>query len=345
MKKVRTSQSQIARDLGLSQTLVSMVLNGRRHGVSEESYRQIWFHARQVGYKPKGMNPELAGEVQASMVGFILGSGLTSGSPLCGVIQHQLHEALSAHHLSLLYFGGEEHLELRKLKEFYGERKMLRGLVILGEVKRTFLHALRKFEPRIVSVAAQYPGLCHSVTGNEDQAAVLLAQHLAGLGHREFAWLGANRNVLFSRRRFEAIQKALNLQGLSIHSKFFIEAGGTACLDGAKAAELLLKASDRRRKATAWICCSETVARGAVNFLLRQRVRIPGDISVAAFDRTHLDEGDHPTLTTAGVSPEKLGRLAVEMLLRRHKTVGETFSDTVLASDLVAGESTGACTA
>ncbi len=343
MKKVRISQQQIARDLGLSQTLVSMVLNGRRHGVSEESYRQIWSHARRVGYKPKGMSPELVEEGKTATVGFILRSGLKlySQSPFFGHVQHGLHEALTAQGISLVYLGTEDHLEVRQLKELYGDRKVFRGLVVFGEVKRAFLHALKQLEPRIVTVSAQYPGLCHSVVYNEEQAAELIVQHLADLGHREFAWLGGNRGMQRPQRRLEATVSALRLRNLTINPKFIVEVDDADRLEGRQAAELMLKAASHRHRPTAWICYNGTMARGAVNCLLQQGLRIPADISIATFDRTRLCEEELPTLTGASVAPEELGRVAAEVLLRSSGESKEMFSDMVLASELIPRDSTG----
>lgn len=344
MKKVRISQQQIARDLGLSQTLVSMVLNGRKHGVSEESYRQIWSHARRVGYRPKGMDPEIfRGENGASTVGFILRSGvkLYNQSPFFGHVQHGLHDYLAGTGISLVFLGSEEHLDVKKVKTLYQGRENFRGLVVFGEVSRPFLQALKQLDPRIVSISAQYPGLCHSVVYNEEQAAELLVEHLTNLGHKEFAWLGGNRGMQRSIRRREAAVGALRLRNLTIQPRFTAEVDGAERIEGRQAAEKILQAAGRRQRPTAWICFNGTMARGAVNYLLQQGVRIPQDISIATFDRTRLCEEENPTLTGASVAPEELGRVAGEILLRSSGEAKEMFSDMVLASELIPRESTG----
>ena len=76
MKKSRISQQQIAKDLGVSQTLVSMALNGRRNAVSKESYEEIWSYARRRGYRPKGMAAELLPAPKSTSVGFVLRTGV-----------------------------------------------------------------------------------------------------------------------------------------------------------------------------------------------------------------------------------------------------------------------------
>ena len=52
----KVSQTQLAKELGISQALVSLVLNGRRQGISPDSYDRIWAHAVKRGYSPKGMH-------------------------------------------------------------------------------------------------------------------------------------------------------------------------------------------------------------------------------------------------------------------------------------------------
>ena len=95
MKKSRISQQQIAKDLGVSQTLVSMALNGRRNAVSKESYEEIWRYARRRGYQPKGMAPELLPAAKSTSVGFVLRTGvkLYNQSPFFGHVQHGLQVA------------------------------------------------------------------------------------------------------------------------------------------------------------------------------------------------------------------------------------------------------------
>ena len=77
--KESVSQQRIARDLGVSQALVSMVLNGKRENISEASYQRIWDHALKIGYRPKGM--QLNGNhALVTNVGFLLRAGLRSRS-------------------------------------------------------------------------------------------------------------------------------------------------------------------------------------------------------------------------------------------------------------------------
>ncbi len=344
MKKLRISQQQIARDLGVSQTLVSMVLNGRRHGVAADSYKQIWEHARKKGYRPKGMAPEfLETKGAASSVGFILRTGakLYSQSPFFGHVQHGLHDQLAEEGVSLVFFGMEDDLDATRLKDLYGKPDSFRGLVVLGEVSRPFLHSLKKLEPRIVTVSAQHPGLCHSVVANEEQAAEQLVQHLVDLGHRSFAWIGGNQGMQRPASRRAALESALRLRNLSLSPEFSCDMPDGDRLQGRMAAERMLGKLPKADLPTAWIVFNGMMARGAINFMLQQGIKIPRDISVAAFDRTRLCEEELPTLTGASADPDEIGRVAGEMILKNSEMPNGRYSDVVLASELIARESTG----
>jgi LacI family transcriptional regulator/LacI family repressor for deo operon, udp, cdd, tsx, nupC, and nupG len=83
------------------------------------------------------------------------------------------------------------------------------------------------------------------------------------------------------------------------------------------------------------------MARGAVSYLIREGLDVPRKISVTAFDRTRVSEEEPPTLTAADTSPELMGRVAAEILLRNAEASSQRFVDIVLAADLTCRESSG----
>ncbi len=341
MKKTKVSQQQIARDLGVSQTLVSMVLNGRRKGVSEKAYQQIWDHARRSGYRPKGIATELiATPSAAKTAGFVLRTGtkLYSQSPFFAHVQHGIHEYLAEQGIALLFLGIENDFDVKHLEKMCDPDAFL-GLVILGEVSRPFLQAMLKLDSRIVTVSCQYSGLCDSVVSNEEQAADLLVQHLMDLGHESFAWVGGNQGMQRAKTRLSAIQSALRLRNASIDPKFCIEAESGDRREGSQVAEKMLEAAAGKAPPTAWICFNGVMARGVISYLSNKRIKVPDDISVVAFDRTRVCDEEHPTLTAAATSPELIGRVAGELLLQRIENTKNRFTDTVLAAELIVGES------
>lgn len=97
--KGKVSQQKIAADLGISQALVSLALNGRKDGINPETYQKIWAHALSLGYEPKGMLlRESPAGARQKQVGFILRAGLNihNQGSYFGLVLHGLHTALAA---------------------------------------------------------------------------------------------------------------------------------------------------------------------------------------------------------------------------------------------------------
>jgi LacI family transcriptional regulator len=343
-KSGKISQTRLARELGISQALVSLVLNGRRQGINPETHDRIWQHAVKSGYHPKGMR--LASTPAAAKplsVGFILRAPMrlnTIGSYF-GLVQQGLHAALQAEGVSTTFMGAEDDLTPARLSRHFYAGHALRGVVLLGEVTRPFLQRLRGHERRLVVVSARFPGLCHSVVGNEPQALHQLVQHLHALGHRRIGWIGGNLGLGRHEERLRAFQAALQQHDLPFSATYAVRLQQADRAEGAEAVHQLVRHRRRRDFPTAFICYNSLMAHGAARAFLREGWAVPGDVSLAGADTPRPDLTDPPRVTGAGSNPENLGAAAARLLLAATGEEGEALTDLLLPSRLVTGESTG----
>lgn len=340
----RISQTKLAKDLGVSQALVSMVLNGRRENISPETYQRIWDHALSLGYQPKGMKlgQSPAGTLRRQ-VGFVLRSGLnihTQGSYF-GQVLHGLHSALSDQGYATVILGSEDTLTVPKLRQFFHAGHALKGVVLLGQVDDDFLLKLREFETRIVAVSARHQGLCHSVLGNEPQAIASLVQHLKELGHRRIGWIGGNTGLGRHEARYRAYLAALRGAGLEADPRYAISQKQGDRAAGAEAVHTLIPLAKRRDFPTAFVTYNQHMARGAVAAFEREDYAVPGDISVGAADYSSLAHEEKPTLTAAGCDAESLGRAAARLVLDAQTGADGSCVDLILPSTLHLGDTTG----
>jgi LacI family transcriptional regulator, galactose operon repressor len=337
-KKESVSQQRIAHDLGVSQALVSMVLNGKRENISEDSYQRIWDHALKIGYRPKGMQLNGNGGLTTN-VGFILRSGLRlhTQSNFFSHVQHGLHTGLLVRGYHSVFLGSEDDLGVRTVQQKLRQNQVF-GLAVLGQVDEKFLKAIQAVQPNLVTVSASYPGLCHSVMPNEKQALNLLVEHLTELGHRQFAWIGGDKGMNYNLRRHAGLMEALNQHSLKLADKFTVDVDSGDRLGGWEAAEVMLSQISRKSFPTAWICANGLMARGVINCLAQSAWRVPEDISVVATDATRVCEEEHPQITGAHADPEKIGVTAAELLLRRVESDDESLMDVVLPSHLTVRE-------
>lgn len=340
----KVSQQKIAKDLGVSQALVSLTLNGRKDGINPETYKKIWEHAISLGYQPKGMKFEQSPrEARARQVGFVLRSGLnihTAGSYFSHVL-HGLHSALAERGFAAVFLGAEDTLTRERLGQFFHTGHALQGIVTLGEVAAPFLTQLRQLERRIVAVSARHTGLCHSVVGNEPQALEALVHHLQQLGHTRIGWLGGNVGLGRHEARYQAYLAALKQAGLKADPRYavFMKEGDRAA--GGEAMQQMLAFQRRKDFPTAFVTYNISTASGAIKALEREQLAVPGDCSIAAADYSPTAETEKPRITAAGSAAERLGRAAAKLVLESTGADDESFHDLILPSQLFVGDSTG----
>lgn len=347
MKK-RISQSQIAKELGVSQSLVSLVLNGRRESVSDESYNRIWQLACEKGYSPRGMEPARAPDVRPNYVGIVLRSGLklATQSNTFSHVQQGLYTVLQQSHISTTFLGEEGDLNEKALFRLLRRRDPLQGIVLFGEVKEAFLQAIGELGIELLSVYASAPGLCHSVTPNDKQSAKQLVDHLVKLGHTRFAWLGGNRKLGRNHARIGALKESLASHNLALEERFQVDMEQGDRQEGFDCAEELVRRAKGGPLPTAWVCHNGLMARGALQFALSRGIGVPDQVSLAAIDRTRVCTEIHPYLTSAGSDPQAIGEEAAKLLCRSSDNTSrkeKMYMDLVLPSFLSKGETCGPC--
>jgi LacI family transcriptional regulator len=280
---------------------------------------------------------------QTRQVGIILRAPLRLNTPTMyfGHVQHGLHVALEAREFTAVFLGAEDQLDGDKLRRFFPAGHPFQGIVLVGEVPRPFLDKLRRFDLRIVAVSARYPGLCHSVLGNEPQALESLVNHLHGIGHRRFGWLGGNIGLGRHEARLSALESALSVHGLGLDPRYCVKYKEGDRAEGAEAALAALAHVKRRDFPTAFICYNTLMAAGAVRAFERAGVRVPADVSVASADLSPVATEGTPRITAAGSNPEKLGEAAARLVLDSAAGDGGSFTDLMLPAQLFVGDTSG----
>ena len=251
----RISQVQIAKKLGVSQSLVSLVLNGRRDCVAEESYKKIWETAVKHGYVPRGMQPVYSPDGQHGYVGVVTRAGqkLATESNTMSHVRQGLYSQLQHSNISLAFLGSEGELDEANLFELMARRDPLLGIVVLGEVSSDFMSALAELKLQLVNVYGSAPGLCHSIVPNDAESIEQLVSHLTALGHTRFAWLGGNAQLKRNTIRYEALKDRLAARDLELDERFAINAERAGRQEGYECAEELMRRTKGDKSPTAWI--------------------------------------------------------------------------------------------
>jgi len=159
----------------------------------------------------------------------------------------------------------------------------------------------------------------------------LLAEYAVGLGHRRVGLLSGLQSLYSSRERRQGFVDAARGR---LDIVWEVEVPLTPSLPEA-AVEAL-----RRRDVTLIVCVNDLIAMVALSALRQARIRVPEDVSVTGFDDMQWSAWPLLNLTTVRQPLGRLGRDAVDLLVRRLDAPDAEIANIILPVSLVERGST-----
>lgn len=158
---------------------------------------------------------------------------------------------------------------------------------------------------------------------------------LAGLGHRQIAFLAGPTTLYVARERLAGYRQGLDDVGIVaderivLHTTFDRE-GGSRGVDALLASGIPF---------TAVCCANDLLALGVLGRLAELGIKVPDEISVAGFDDISVAGMTAPPLSTVRLPLRELGRRGFEYAIRQ--LAGELPGAEVLPTDVILRGSTG----
>jgi DNA-binding LacI/PurR family transcriptional regulator len=150
------------------------------------------------------------------------------------------------------------------------------------------------------------------------EAGRLCVAHLAGLGHREVAFIGEAEGVYARRTGFAE----RTLHGIRDAAAAGVDLVHRTCEGSYEAAAgTLARLLEERPRTTGLIVQNEAVIPPLMSLLRSYRRAVPEDMSVVALCPDQVAEQTAPRLTSVTIPAAEFGTRAVELLMRR-MTVG-----------------------
>ncbi|MDR2403218.1 MAG: LacI family transcriptional regulator [Spirochaetaceae bacterium] len=328
MKYKKITTVDIARQTGVSQSAVSMILNRKKNiSFSEKTIRRVLHAAEELNYQIKTKKPENSGpQIIAVMVP-------TLANPYYPALMQTIKaEAANAGYDLFVYI----------IRNDEGTEKILASLSSLPI--RGIIYTFMPYKPESLSSIAENVPVVIIGDKNDDtsidtiglnsvESGSMLAEHLLSLGHRNIAFISTplGLNSLPRKRRLEGVALALNNFGKKCN--LVVKAADesfSARLHDANAEpqlgyELTMKVL-QDRKVTAFIGVNDMVAFGILNALTEKKYRIPDDYSVCGFDNTFPSSFRNISLTTVEHFISDKGKDAFDIL---HKKINYQLSGLV----------------
>ncbi|TDK39549.1 LacI family transcriptional regulator [Rhizobium deserti] len=294
-----TNMSAIALALGVSAATVSNALSGKGR-VSPELVDKIRAKAAELGYVPS-LTARALRTGRTGVLGLVLPD---IANPLFPQIAQAIENAAASAGYGVLIADSRgnnntQTLAIQRLME-----RQVDGMVI---VPRFGTRIADLGCPVAVIDSPSTPG--NTVSADHWQGGQLVAEHLVGLGHRNFVLIGANPQSNVQNDRIGGMKsrmpKDARIEVIWIEKAEALAGPGCA-----------LGLADRiERGFTAFAASNDLHALRALTELQRAGVRIPDQASIVGFDDLVWSSVVSPSITTVRQNMSVIAEIAVSALL------------------------------
>jgi DNA-binding LacI/PurR family transcriptional regulator len=315
-KKVSVTQKEIAKTAGVSQTVVSFVLNNS-YGVtiSEDTRQRVLEIANELGYVPQVAAQNLV-RGHSSNIGLVLiyPHYQVLRDPFIPNVMTGIGRVSRSQGYRLLV----EHIN--RMEDIGKIRSLLKGKEIAGLVISNFQAAADVIRPLfeegypIVLLQRDSSGFAdiNSVSIDHLGGVRKLTEHLLNLGHRTIACIGyTTAGDAQVARRFGMFRQVVEAAGSKVEARY-VRYGSFDPESGYDAMKSLL---EERPLPTAVYGMNDLMALGAIRAIHEAGLRIPDDIAVVGYDDMRFSAFTYPPLTTVHAPEVELGQEAGKMVV------------------------------
>ncbi|MEU8380469.1 LacI family DNA-binding transcriptional regulator [Streptosporangium sp. NPDC048865] len=297
----------------VSVTAVSKVIRNAT-GVSPAMKDRVKAAIEELGYRPQAAARGMRGRT------FTIGLMLPHiRNPFFADILDGLTEYLeNTDYTAFMIGGGVTRKVENRAVEALVDRQVDGIIMIAPLASKARLEEVAGEKPTVVLARHERSSYYDSVYGDDEAGAELVVQHLIELGHRRIAHIThqddsvARPGDLLHKIRSATYERVMREHGLgdeiAVETSFYNEQGG---YDGAR------RLLSRSPRPTAVFAGADQAAFGVLAAVHEAGLSVPGDVSVAGYDNTHLAALPNLALTSVDQDGAEMGRAAGKLLLER----------------------------
>lgn len=339
MKKRPVTQKQIAKQAGVSQTLVSLVLNDSYDvTLSDETRQRVLDVAAEMGYVPQAAAKSLV-QGRSNNLGLVLIQPHYQifRDPFIPNVITGLNSVVRSHDFRLLV----EHIE--DLSQLDTITRILKGGEVAGIILSSFSYGAENVVMPLVKegfpivLLDTAPEQCYTATIDHRAGVKSAAQHILSLGHQQIgciAWAPPNPHM---NKRISAFVETFAEQGIAIQETYM----RYGLYDPESGYEAMQSILQMHPLPTAVFGMNDMMALGAMHAVLDAGLRVPEDIAIIGYDDMRFAAFTTPALTTVRAPEVEQGRVAGEMLVQLIAGDAVTEPQVALPTQLVIRASCG----
>lgn len=299
----------VAREAGVSASTVSRALSGNGYA-AEDVRKRVHAVAARIGYIPDANARSLRNRSSHSVGVLISDLRNPFYADLAAGVEQRLRSA--GYHMILVNDDGHAGEEMLAVQTFAAMR--VAG-VIVTPVSVEAVKSLHQHGVHVVQadrrISARHGD---AVLGDNEAGAELVTRHLLQLGHRRIALLIDETKWTSGAGRLAGYRAAhAAAAGAPVDEDLIAFTSFDAAAAGATAGRLL----DARPDVTALFAANNVLAQGAFAEFQRRGLRLPDQLSIAAYDDVPWMSLVRPAITTVSQHTFDLGRRCADVLLAR----------------------------
>jgi LacI family transcriptional regulator len=311
----KVSLEDVAKALGVSKTLVSLVLNNKakQHGISADTCKRVLEKVAEMNYRPnmaaKGLRTG-----KSNVVGLIVADISNSFySKIARAIEDEAR--LNGYQLLICSSDEDEEKELQLFSLLYSGQQVEGIITSTTLTESDMLSNLAKGGYPMVLIDREIPKLnIATVVADNEKGAFKATELFIKNGMKRIGMLTISPTHLSSiKEREQGYKKALEKNGIKIDHHLIREIPfGEIKNRVKKELESLLKAPHR---IDALFTANNHLTIAVIEAMNELNLRIPHDLAVISFDDIELFKLTNPGITAVAQPVEEIGKKAFQLLL------------------------------
>ena len=314
MKK--TSLNDIAERLGVSRTLVSLVLNGkgRDHRISEEVCRKVFAAAKEMNYQPNQIAKGLR-TGKTNTIGLIIAD---IANPFFGKLGREIENEASKYGYRIIFCSSDEKSEKSGQQIDMLMQGQVDGLIISPPAEsEQQIKSLENSRKPYVLIDRYFPEIDSDYVGIDNfRAAYEATLLLVRKGYRRIACITINKTLINMQQRLEGYRQALIDSGKEPDERFIKILPFSHENDDLVYAIKQLICSNEVNADAIFFTTSKIGIPG-IECLHALGVKIPDEVAVVSFDDPDAYRISNPSVTAIAQPLREMGSLSVKILIDR----------------------------
>ena len=300
------SLRDVAKAAKVSVGTVSNVLN-RPEVVASETLTRVQATIKELGFVPNGFARHLRSG-QSRTLGLIVPD---VANPFFTEVARGVEDAASKRDYAVFLCNSDESATKEDRYVNVLIQQQVRGVLITpADMKSDRLEVMRERGIAVTLLDREIKGRKQcSVSVDDVHGGQIAIEYLAGLGHKNIAWVCGPESIPQVADRGAGVTKAAKVAGAKI------ETIRVPLMNAAKGEEAAKKILELGVMPTAIFCANDLLALGVMRALLANKVRIPEQVSVLGYDNIELAPSAAVPLSSIAQPSYQMGVTAADLLL------------------------------